>query len=116
MVAWLKSLKHDQLHRLIVASVLAVIILIVTTVGLPGMPAGHTFGVIVTVLIVGGSFWAVTEPPILIIGAVIGAVLILMTAPSVLPTMIIVSGLLLVFGVPALIGVSIGLGKGSPDA
>lgn len=95
----------------------AFLLLILATVGLPGAPASeHTFGVIVIIAIVAFSAWAIGDPPLLLVASSAAAIALAASAPSVLPTVILITGMLILFGLPALIGIRIGLGKGNTDA
>lgn len=112
----IRGLSSDGWHRLIVVSMTAFLLLILATVGLPGAPASeHTFGVIVIIAIVAFSAWSIADPPLLLLASATAAVALALSAPNVLPTVILISGLLMLFGLPALIGIRIGLGKGNSD-
>lgn len=116
MIEFIKGLSPAGITRLIVIVITAFVLLMLATVGLPGAPAEeHTFGVITIIVIVAFCAWAIADPPLLLVASTIAAIALAVSAPSVLPNVILITGLLVLFGIPALIGISVGLGKGSAD-
>jgi hypothetical protein len=116
MIERFKGLSPAGWYRLIVIAITAVVLLMLATVGLPGAPADeHTTGVVLIIAIVAFSAWAIGDPPLLLVASSVAAIALAFSAPSVLPTVILITGMLILFGLPALIGIRIGLGKGNTD-